>query len=292
MTLPPIDVLISAGYEAAKYILDFNNTSEKFVANRKSDGSWVLSLDLDCNQILRDKLVKFLPIVSEEEEETHNLIESQEPFFLIDPLDGTSVCRRFPLEKGGQIGFGPLLGSVVGGKVQQAVFVHVPRRSILVALRGKGCFAYNFNEDEKHINFASFKQIVPAFDSHKLNDLVGLFAVGDVWHFMPLVLLKEKGIIDNLYRFGGIANDAFRLVMGEEDFQFQHRVKAWDFASTLFLQEAGFKVFINPLGETVDYREWSLKKNNPILAAPPKLALSLLEELKKMPYSLSPRALY
>jgi fructose-1,6-bisphosphatase/inositol monophosphatase family enzyme len=269
-----ISVMINAARLAATYLVDVANNSATFDSNRKSDNTWVLSLDLECNTIIRKCLSDILPIVSEEEEATHTLIGSKESYFLVDPIDGTSACRRYLKEIGGQVGFGPLIGQVVEGKLVSAVFAHVPWRTLFYAEANKGIICESF--DGTTVN----RLFRPNFNK-PLNECATLYFMGTGREATIVNHLKHSEVIDNGYRFGGFANDCSRLARGFEELLIQFSVKAWDFSASLFLEESGFETILDPLGERVSYSNWEVQHNNPLIACSPLHSERMIYEINR-----------
>ena len=276
-----IGPLIDVARKAAAWIVNTVSSDRGFHAERKGDGSWLLSLDLECDHLIRSELEGIAPVLSEEARESHTLLNQFDRYFLVDPIDGTSVCRRFPKLEGGQIGFGPLIGVVENHRLTAAAFLHLPRRSLIVAERGAGCYLARLTDLSNPSEDLSFHPVKPVSFKSSLDQCVGLVALSDGQDLIPVIDLKLKGIIDNVYRFGGFANDTFRLLMGEEHFQIQRSVKSWDFVAAFLAHEIGYRVVMDPYGERVGFEDWSIKANNPILVVAPDLASELLDELKR-----------
>jgi fructose-1,6-bisphosphatase/inositol monophosphatase family enzyme len=81
--------------------------------------------------------------------------------------------------------------------------------------------------------------------------------------------LKNHNAIENMYRFGGFANDCARLAQGFEQMSVQFSAKPWDFSAVLLAAEAGLEVWIDPLGRRVPLKEWRIEPNNPLMIMHP-----------------------
>jgi fructose-1,6-bisphosphatase/inositol monophosphatase family enzyme len=243
---------------------------------RKPDQSLLLNIDLESQETLKKILGDVLPIVSEEDPASHALIGQEEDYFVLDPLDGTTSCKRFTDIQGGQLGFGPLAGLVVGGIVTAAVFYHLPRRALFTATQGGGatiCSLPTFNARE--MDPAPLRVQVPA----RIEDSAILFYPGSKGELRLIEYLRSRDLVENAYRFGGFANDCSRLASGFEQLQVQFSVKAWDFPATLFPAEAGLRVIVDPLGKPTPSHLWKLQGENPILTSPPSMSEGLLKYL-------------
>jgi fructose-1,6-bisphosphatase/inositol monophosphatase family enzyme len=275
MSTSPIFLMEQAVRCAALKMIESIKDSHNVAQFRKRDRSWVLSLDLEANAVIRAELSgKSLPIVSEEEAATHALLHTEKSYFLVDPLDGTSVCRRFMHEGSQQLGFGPLVGLVIDGKIEAAVFANVCRGVIFSAQHGKGLTVSPI------IDLAEVTKVPKRIISTPLDECILLFHIGSVLECSIAYSLREQGVIDNAYRFGGFANDSSRLALGYEEIQFQLSVCPWDLPATLLAQEAGFAVILDPLNTSVVLNEWRLKENNPVLVCPPQVVGELLKKLQ------------
>ena len=93
--------LYSAVGKAGAYLWSEAERGAKVEVTVKADHTLVLNLDLESNRIIRESLGDILPLVSEEDGESHSLIDSASEYFVIDPLDGTTTCKRFLSSVGG-----------------------------------------------------------------------------------------------------------------------------------------------------------------------------------------------
>jgi fructose-1,6-bisphosphatase/inositol monophosphatase family enzyme len=244
----------------------------------KQDSSLVMNVDIESQRIIRGVLGVDAAVVAEEDESTHRMVSSEQPFFLIDPLDGTTSCRRFWTERGGQIGFGPLVGYVEKGALQAAAFYSVPQRTLLVAERGQGTF-------ECVVDFDAVPD-VPALEYRKqllvepcasLRDAAALIFFGQRGEVRVAERMRAANAVDNMYRFGGFANDCSRLARGQEQIIVQYAVKPWDFTAVLFAKEAGLAVVMDPAGAKTPLDDWSVASDNPLVIAPPNVIDQVLE---------------
>jgi len=105
--------------EVARYLDAAVRSVVKFQVQVKADKSLVLNLDLESQRRILNVLGSTFPVLAEEDESSHSLVTSGGSYLLVDPLDGTTSCKRFLGERGGQVGYGPLVGfvrdDVIGG---------------------------------------------------------------------------------------------------------------------------------------------------------------------------------
>lgn len=272
--------LTGAVLHAALKLYQMVNSGAQVSVQRKADQSLVLNLDLASQEVLHRELAHFLPILSEEEESSHSLLTSEKKLILLDPLDGTTSCKRFLGMRGGQLGYGPMAGYLESGRLQAALFFHLPQLSLYLAVRGVGCFRRSFDELD-NAAIASFLEN-PRY--HKLvlsppanlNECAVLFYPGASGELGVIGKLRQQDLIENAYRFGGFANDCCRLAEGSEQVQVQFSVKPWDLPAALFPLEAGLSVVMDPLGKRVPFSEWEIVPNNPLIICPEKFQKELL----------------
>jgi len=252
---------------------------------RKADKTIVSSLDLECEQVAMAAIPEGTLIVSEERPDTHHLITHAARYLTLDPIDGTSACLHFLAARGGQVGFGPLVGLVSDGHLVASTFYHVPLRTLFTTVRDHGTVRYCVIEQP------SLATVLPALEDrsqvpqpahpHTLQEAVLLFYAGKGGEGRIVDSLKGRGIVNNCYRFGGFANDCIRIALGLEVLQLQFAVKPWDFPATLFLQETGIHRSFDPLNRAIPSEMWKVELENPLIAAPPLLLPQLLDEVRK-----------
>ena len=256
--------LEDATLKAGLHIEDAKKRGERPTVNVKSDQSLVLNLDVECQKIIISELSihSDISIVAEEDPASHSLIDSKESFFLVDPLDGTTSCKRFLYEEGGQIGFGPLVGYVHAGVLTAAAFYSVPQKTLFSAVRGEGCFKRTFDGNGKCLH---------GYDRLQVESGIGLKESGMLFFVSPhgeskvVEYFRNNHLVENIYRFGSFANDSARLAQGFEQIQFQLNAKPWDFSGVLFAAEAGCEVYCDPLERRIPLDEWRIEALNPVV---------------------------
>ncbi len=250
------ELIEKAVLEAAAYLDSAVNSGEKLDVQVKSDKTLVMNLDLESQRRILTTLGTAYPIVAEEDPSSHNLIESSSSYFLVDPLDGTTSCKRFLGQRGGQVGYGPLVGFVENNQLAVSAFYSVPHRTLFTAVRGEGAYAREYGATESRV-----LKPVPCKD---LSTAGVLFFVSPYGEARVIESLRTRNAIENVYRFGGFANDCVRLAQGFEQVQLQCNARPWDFSAVLLAAEAGYEVFCDPLGRRVPLREWRIEMNNAV----------------------------
>lgn len=272
----------AAALSAARHLIASIESKNKLDVAYKEDFSLVMNLDVESQQVILATLKDVLPIVAEEDPASHERINSASSYFLVDPIDGTTSCKRFLNMRGGHVGFGPLIGLVEDGRLVAATFYHLPHRTLYSAVDGKGAFAWESEaagvSDPPPLET---RRKLVADLSIPLREAGVLFFPGTAGELRIVEHLRVGNVIENMYRFGGFANDAVRLACGTEQVQVQFSVKPWDFSAVLFPVVAGMKVLLDPLKRRIDFREWKIEMNNPLVVSSPGTMADLLKEIDK-----------
>jgi fructose-1,6-bisphosphatase/inositol monophosphatase family enzyme len=270
----------AAAYAAAQHIMTSLAAGRSLGATHKSDQSVLTVLDGECQDIIRARLEHGLglPVVSEEDPASHANISGTD-FILIDPLDGTSACKRFPTAAGGQVGYGPVIGLCRGGRLNLVTYVNVPTQMMYTAIQGLGSFELDLLswapgralEGRKRLSLSSFPRI---------EDSAIIFYPGMRGELEALDKLRRTFPFETVYRFGGFANDCTRLARGFEQVGIQFSLKAWDLAAALIPSEAGLRVIVDPRGAAVELSQAPLTLQCAALICPPELADTLLSAIR------------
>lgn len=282
MTDKIFSAMEEAALLAAQHLIKAGHSNEMVKAWRKGDNTWVMSLDLECEKIILEKLSLLAPALSEESDQTHSLIGSRDPYFVIDPVDGTTACKRYLTSRGGQVGFGPVIGYLEEGRLRYSVFYNVPYRTLFSAVKGEGTYSYYSEHADLLPPPLLERPRLKLSDLPTLEDSVALFFMGRGGEGRIVNDLKVAGKIDNAYRFGGFANDCSRLARGLEDIQVQFAVKPWDFAAALLSVEAGLSVVLDPLGTPTPFDHWNISMENPLITCPAASVNQLLALMREI----------
>lgn len=270
----------AAAYAAAQHIMTSLASGRSLGATHKSDQSVLTVLDGECQEIIRARVEDAvgIPVVSEEDSASHANISSTD-FVLIDPLDGTSACKRFPTASGGQVGYGPLIGLCLGGRLKLVTYVNIPTQRMYTAVHGVGSFELNLQswtparalEDRARLTISNFPRI---------EDSAIILYPGMRGELEALDKLRRGFPFETVYRFGGFANDCTRLARGFEQVGIQFSLKAWDLAAALIPSEAGLSVIVDPRGAAAELSQAPLTLQCAALICPPKLAETLLSAIR------------
>ena len=269
----------SAVLGAAEYLEHAASSGLKLQINIKADKTMVMNLDLESQKRILASLPKDAKVVAEEDEGSHGLIHSAGSYFLVDPLDGTTSCKRFFGQKGGHVGYGPLVGYVHEGSLVVASFYNVPQGKLFTAVAGAGAYVStpDFTKGEVGVR----ERLQPESCSSLVSAGV-LFFIGHNNESRVIQHFRNNNALENMYRFGGFANDCARLAQGFEQLSMQFTVKPWDFSAVLLAAEAGLEVWLDPLGRRVTLKEWRIEPNNPLMIMHPGIrdeVFSLLDRL-------------
>jgi fructose-1,6-bisphosphatase/inositol monophosphatase family enzyme len=269
----------TAVLEAAAYLEHAATSGAQLEVNVKADKTMVMNLDLESQRRILAILPKETKVVAEEDERSHGLIYTAESYFLVDPLDGTTSCKRFFGQKGGHVGYGPLVGYVHKGELVVASFFNVPLGTLFTAVAG--CGAYSSRPDFLQGGAGERNRLQPQ-DCSALVGAGVLFFIGHNGESRVIQHFRNNNALENMYRFGGFANDCSRLAQGHEQLSMQFTVKPWDFSAVLLAAEAGLEVWLDPLGTRVPLKEWRIQPNNPLMIMQPGIrseVFSLLDRL-------------
>jgi fructose-1,6-bisphosphatase/inositol monophosphatase family enzyme len=239
-----VDTVEAAVLDAGRYLDEAGRSGAALEVTVKADHTLVMNLDVESQRRVLSNLPAGHPVVAEEDESSHGLIHSAGSYFLVDPLDGTTSCKRFFGQKGGHVGYGPLVGYVHEGQLSVASFFSVPHGRLLTAVKGHG--TYISTPDFSVGQVGTRERLTPPGCSALVQAGV-LFFVGHHGETRVMQHLKNHNAIENMYRFGGFANDCARLAQGFEQMSVQFAAKPWDFSATLLSAEAGLEVWLDPL---------------------------------------------
>lgn len=275
-------IIEKAVLAAAKHLLNSVKNRDQIQVTSKADYTIVMNLDIECQKIIKDILAGPVLALSEEDEDSHKLIGQEVDCFIIDPIDGTASCRRYLGTEGGQIGYGPLVGFVEKGKVRVAAYYNIPSKTLYSAAHQQGASAIKINPLEvDSVPEISARRVLKIPEPIELNQSAVLFYPGSMQELEAIMHLRTNGLVENTYRLGGFANDSIRVAEGFEQIQLQTRVKAWDFPSTLIAKEAGLEVVIDPFNKKIEFENWVLSIDNPILIAHRHVLPTLLKNISK-----------
>ena len=259
----------TAVLDAGRYLDEAGRSGTALEVTVKADHTLVMNLDVESQRRVLSNLPAGHPVVAEEDESSHGLIHSAGSYFLVDPLDGTTSCKRFFGQKGGHVGYGPLVGYVHEGQLSVASFFSVPHGRLLTAVKGLGTYISTPDFSAGN-NVGTRTRLTPPGCSLLVQAGV-LFFVGHNGEARVMQHLKNNNAIENMYRFGGFANDCARLAQGFEQMSVQFSAKPWDFSAALLAAEAGLEVWLDPLGRRIPLNEWRIEPNNPVIIVPPEI---------------------
>lgn len=253
-----------ATMKAGVHSIKCSQARRELTAQKKCDNSLVLELDIENQALILEALGGALPVAAEEDPSSHDCLSENE-FFTVDPVDGTTACRRFLSSHSTEVGFGPLLGYFKNGVPTISVYYNVPERTLYTAVRGQGV-SVNLSQSEE---LSEVSGTVPSPPTVALERSAVLFYIGNSGEPHIVQKLRDDDIIETAYRFGGFANDCTRLARGLEQIDVQFAVKPWDYPAVLFPLEAGYDVIVDPLGRGSPLLEWQVQMNNPVIIAQP-----------------------
>ncbi len=277
---PIVQRVEEAVLDAAGYLVASLEAGERIDVSLKADHTQVLNLDLESQRRILACLSGDIPVLAEEDEASHSLIERGGSYLLVDPLDGTTSCKRFLGQQGGQVGYGPLVGFVKDDRLSVASFYNIPQRRLFTAVAGEGAWVAETNGGHS-IAQAGRQRLLPG-SCGSLKEAGLLFFIGKNGESAVVQHLRNENALENLYRFGGFANDCSRLAQGLEQMSLQFTVRPWDLSAALLAAEAGLDVILDPLNKKIPLADWRIETNNPLVAVTRPLKDELFGVLSRM----------
>jgi len=256
---PDIQKIIRIAETAGRSIL-LPGFKQQAATSIKDDGSVVTEIDLKCQGFLQLELSKLAPnIAFLGEEMSHDeqlsCLQSNEPFWCVDPLDGTSnFATPIPM-------FAISIALIEQGKPVLAC-IHDPiRQETFTAIRSQG-FQFNNQPIQKKsieqliqaVGFIDFKRLDTKLASH----------------------LATQKIYRSQRNIGSCALEWAWLAAGRGQFIIHGGEKLWDYAAgSLLAEESGCKVTDFSGNHPFKHAQLS----SPIAAAPATIHMQLLSKL-------------
>jgi len=172
-----------------------------------------------------ESLAPSVPVIGEEaahaRPELLNLTASDDPLWLLDPIDGTRNFAR------GDDGFGVMLAWVVGGRAQAAWILLPARRQMFIAEAGSGTF----------LNGARTRLPVLSTEGPPRGALFLRYMPGSLG---DTVVDATRGRFKAIAPAGCAAVEYTDILKGSTDFSVYYRLLPWDHAApALVLVEGG-----------------------------------------------------
>jgi histidinol-phosphatase len=199
----------------------------------KPDGSEVTDADRRAEEIMRELIAKHRPddgVLGEEHGGA--LGPTNEPLWVLDPIDGTaSFAIGLPT-------FGTLIGYVENGEPQVGV-IHLPAMGeTIYAARGSGCWARLAGCDATQVRVSTVTSLSDAYVSGSLSG-------SDLDSRVSVPRFRLSGVLSRSRRFRFIDGPVqyALLAQGRIDVAMDGRMKPWDIAALVpCIEEAGGSV--------------------------------------------------
>jgi len=256
---PDIQQVTHIAQNAGKNIL-LPGFKQQAVVSTKNDGSVVTETDFKCQDFLQKELSKLAPNIAflgEEmtQDEQLNCLQSNEKFWCVDPLDGTSnFTTPIPL-------FAISIALIENGQPILACIHDPVRQETFTAMLGKG---FHFNQ--QHVKKRPIEQ---------LSQAVGFV---DFKRLTPRLATRfaTKKIYRSQRNIGSCALEWAWLAAGRGQFIIHGQEKLWDYAAgCLLAEEAG--CVVSNFDNTHPFKQAQL--SSPIAAAPKAIHKQLLSTL-------------
>lgn len=217
----PRAIAESAAREAGTLLRD--NLQRAVVVETKGRADFVTRLDLEVNDLVRSRLAAAFPDHRFLTEETVNAPLSEEPTWIVDPVDGTlNLVHGFPY-------ISVSLGLVVGKKPAAGVVYDPLRDDLFSAAAGAGatCNGSSISVGGDPDLSSALLAFDLAHDEQAAHDSLDL-----------AVALRPR--VAALRLAGSAALALCHVAAGRLDGFFHHRLEPWDMAAAmLILSEAG-----------------------------------------------------
>lgn len=256
---PDIQKIIRIAQAAGKNIL-LPGFKQQAATSIKDDGSVVTETDLKCQDFLQLELSKLAPnIAFLGEEMSHNeqlsCLQSNEPFWCVDPLDGTSnFATPIPM-------FAISIALIEQGKPVLACIHDPVRQETFTAIRGQG--------------FQLNNELIQSRPTEQLIQAVGFVDFKRLDTKLASHLATQK-VYRSQRNIGSCALEWAWLAAGRGQFIIHGSEKLWDYAAgTLLAEESGCKITDFAGNHPFKYAQLS----SPIAAAPTAIHTQLLSSL-------------
>lgn len=224
--MEPIEVAISAAKQAASIIQQFRDKG--FKINHKGINDLVTEADVASEQSIIETIKSAFPshkILAEESTGVQDLTD--EPTWIIDPIDGTTnFAHDFPA-------FCVSIAFWEKKEPQSAVVLEVSRNELFTAVKGKGAKLNGKLIQVSKIAEAKNALLATGFPYK------GLDMLDDYLKLFKFFLYETHGV----RRPGSAAYDLCCLAAGRVEAFYEYGLSPWDVAAgALIVQEAGGKV--------------------------------------------------
>lgn len=228
---PDHDVIKAFLREAADtFVLPrFKKLDTHEIHEKQSATDLVTLADIEAEEFLKKALRNRYPSIAFMGEETvykdssvlSLLQQTEQDYFVIDPVDGTANFVA------GKPEFGLMLSFVADGEVRQAYIYDTLQDHFMTAAKGEGAYDGDkrivFSEDSARLKIGFSK---PKYHSETVRAQFNAAAADIDWHIL-----------------GCSAHEYLRLLRAQERFYFACNVKPWDhLAGSLIVREAGGSV--------------------------------------------------
>lgn len=215
-----LKLMIEASFKASEKIIEIYQTN--FHVDFKSDASPVTSADIESNKIISSILSKTnIKILSEEIQDDLSRL-NEEKLFILDPLDGTQDF----VNKDDT--FGINLAYVIKGKPIIGIIALPIEKSIIYAIKDKGCYKLKNNKTTKlHVSSRDDKLIYLASKTHNIEKEINVY--------------KNNPHIKKVIH-SGACTKAYLLASGKADISIRltDMTKEWDVVSSdIIVRESG-----------------------------------------------------
>lgn len=205
---------------------------------KEGHANYVTQTDRDVQDFLLEKLTALLPESGFFGEEQENSALTDQPTWVVDPIDGTTNYIRGLHHSSVSVALS------VGKQLALAAVYNPYRDEMFLAQAGKGA---SLNGQSIRCADTPFEHAVVAFGSSLYSPQLVNATMSAVREYMR--------VCGDLRRFGSAALDLAYVACGRCDVFFEYSLSPWDYAAGLLLvQEAGGKTaLLNLPGKRLDF---------------------------------------
>lgn len=217
---------------AGKMILDAQNAA---IHQKEGHFNFVTDTDVAVQEYLKNELSLLVPHALFFSEEQENAALTNDPTFVIDPIDGTINFMRSRRQSAISIAY------LVDKQPAIAAVYNPYADEMFTAEKGKGAY---LNSNLIHVSDTSFEKCVTAFGTSPYDAELARQTMACALNF-----LLQGG---DLRRTGSACVDLCDVACGRADIFFELRLRPWDVAAgSLIVQEAGG--FYQSIGHDLPY---------------------------------------
>lgn len=225
----------------------------------KGDANFVTKVDTNIESAMKERLSRLYPEIQfMGEEEDNSGVDFSQPFWILDPVDGTSnLIHDFRNSS-------MSLALAVSKEVVLGFIYHFYTREIFYAVRGEGAYSVLFNNASHHCeNISQISNILKnkrAIHVSTITELSRSLASIGTSPYDKATLGKQNletiqkifFLCEDIRRTGSAAIDLANIAAGRTEIFLERNLKPWDFAAGIVIIEEAGGVVTTYAGTKID----------------------------------------